>query len=233
MFEPPDGYYLAFSGGKDSQCIYHLAVAAGVRFDAHFSVTTVDPPELLRFIKDNYPDVAWERPEKSMFRLIVQNGMPTRLHRFCCRALKENGGDARLVLTGVRWAESVARSRRTMVGQCDLGKGKTYLHAIIDWSDADVWSYHASMGIPHCQLYDEGWRRVGCVMCPMKNKQRLQDAERWPRIAHMYRQAAGRFYERRAATGKTEPWHSGQEVYDWWLSDTSADHDDGQLSLFE
>lgn len=22
-FEPPEGYYLAFSGGKDSQCIYH------------------------------------------------------------------------------------------------------------------------------------------------------------------------------------------------------------------
>ena len=25
-FEPPEGYYLAFSGGKDSQCIYHLAL---------------------------------------------------------------------------------------------------------------------------------------------------------------------------------------------------------------
>ena len=24
-FEPPEGYFLAFSGGKDSQCIYHLA----------------------------------------------------------------------------------------------------------------------------------------------------------------------------------------------------------------
>lgn len=27
VFEPPEGYYLAFSGGKDSQCIYHLAKA--------------------------------------------------------------------------------------------------------------------------------------------------------------------------------------------------------------
>lgn len=53
-FEPPDGYFLAFSGGKDSQCIYHLAVMAGVRFEAHYSVTTVDPPELVRFIKKDY-----------------------------------------------------------------------------------------------------------------------------------------------------------------------------------
>ena len=29
-FEPPEGYYIAFSGGKDSQCIYHLAKQAGV-----------------------------------------------------------------------------------------------------------------------------------------------------------------------------------------------------------
>ena len=51
-FEPPEGYYLAFSGGKDSQCIYHLAKMAGVKFDAHYSVTTVDPPELMKFVKE-------------------------------------------------------------------------------------------------------------------------------------------------------------------------------------
>ena len=43
-FEPEDGYYLAFSGGKDSQCIYHLAEMAGVKFDAHYRITSVDPP---------------------------------------------------------------------------------------------------------------------------------------------------------------------------------------------
>ena len=50
-FEPPDGYYVAFSGGKDSQCIYHLCQIAGVKFDAHYAITSVDPPELVRFIR--------------------------------------------------------------------------------------------------------------------------------------------------------------------------------------
>ena len=39
-FEPPEGYYLAFSGGKDSQAVYHLCREAGVKFDAHYSLTT-------------------------------------------------------------------------------------------------------------------------------------------------------------------------------------------------
>lgn len=54
-FEPPEGYYLAFSGGKDSQCIYHLAKEAGVKFDAHYNLTTADPPELVWFIKKITP----------------------------------------------------------------------------------------------------------------------------------------------------------------------------------
>lgn len=51
LHEPPEGYYLAFSGGKDSCVIKELAKRAGVKFDAHYGNTTIDPPELVRFIK--------------------------------------------------------------------------------------------------------------------------------------------------------------------------------------
>ena len=231
MFEPPEGYWLAFSGGKDSQTIYHLAQEAGVKFEAHFSVTTVDPPELLAFIKTHYPDVIWDRPEKSMFRLIVTYGLPTRLHRFCCKTLKECGGDGHLVLTGIRWAESARRAKRPMTENCYRGKYKTYLHPIIDWSDADVWSYLGTR--PHCELYDQGYKRIGCVMCPMKNKERLKDAERWPRIARMYRMAAERYWERKDWTGKVRPWQSAQEMYDWWLSEPEGREDEAQMVMFE
>ena len=46
-FEPNEGYYVAFSGGKDSQVVYHLCKEAGVKFDAHYNHTTVDPPEVI------------------------------------------------------------------------------------------------------------------------------------------------------------------------------------------
>ena len=117
-FEPEEGYYVAFSGGKDSQCIYHLCKMAGVKFDAHYNVTSVDPPELVRFIKKNYPDVKFEHPRDrdgkivTMWNLIPKKAIPpTRLVRYCCEELKESNGAGRFTVTGVRAAESRNRKR--------------------------------------------------------------------------------------------------------------------------
>ena len=49
--DPENGFYLAFSGGKDSQALYHIAQMAGVKFKAHMNLTSVDPPEVIRFVK--------------------------------------------------------------------------------------------------------------------------------------------------------------------------------------
>ena len=130
-FEPKDGYYLAFSGGKDSQCIYHLCKMAGVKFDAHYSITSVDPPELVRFIMEQYPDVIrGHHIDKNgkpitMWSLIANHTMPpTRKARYCCEELKESFGDGRVTLTGVRWAESA--NRRENQGLVTIqGKPKT------------------------------------------------------------------------------------------------------------
>ena len=55
-YEPPEGYFVAFSGGKDSVVVKALCDMAGVKYDAHYSITTVDPPELVRFVK-SFKDV--------------------------------------------------------------------------------------------------------------------------------------------------------------------------------
>ena len=44
-FEPPEGYYVAFSGGKDSVVILDLVKRSGVKFDAHYNITGIDAPE--------------------------------------------------------------------------------------------------------------------------------------------------------------------------------------------
>lgn len=91
--QPDKGFWLAFSGGKDSQCIYHLAKIAGVKFEAHYAVTTLDHPELVRFIRREYPDVIWDHPKRTFLQLCLYKKMlPTIQARFCCAELKESAG---------------------------------------------------------------------------------------------------------------------------------------------
>ena len=128
-----DGFWLAFSGGKDSVVILDLAERSGVPFTAHYNLTTVDPPEVVWFIK-TFVNVRIERPPKTMWQLIKAHGCPPlRQVRYCCQELKERGGSGRLVLTGVRWAESIRRRTRQMAEACFRDKRKFFLHPIIDW----------------------------------------------------------------------------------------------------
>lgn len=117
-FEPQEGYHLAFSGGKDSVVCKALLEMSGCKFDSSYRITSVDPPELVQFIKERHPDVKLEYPRYSdgtvatMWNLIPKNKIPpTHLMRYCCKALKESGGDGRMTVTGVRWAESVNRQK--------------------------------------------------------------------------------------------------------------------------
>lgn len=115
-YDKDDGFFLAFSGGKDSQALYHVAQLAGVKFKAHFSPTTVDPPQVIRFIREHYPDCVFEKVEKSIYQVAKEKMMPpTKCIRWCCESFKEHAGAGKVTLTGVRRAESVIRSKRNFV----------------------------------------------------------------------------------------------------------------------
>ena len=242
-FEPPDGYFLAFSGGKDSQCIYHLAKEAGIKFDAHFHMTSVDPPEVISFVKTHYPGVTLDQPPESMWRLIERKKIPpTRKIRYCCGIYKERGGIGRTVITGVRWAESARRKNtrallelnayskqkimlnndndeaRRLFESCQL-KGKHILNPIVDWLTEDVWEYLNGNGIPHCCLYDEGFHRIGCIGCPMsREKGMLREFGRWPKYYAAYLRAFDRMLVARRESGlDCSFWPDAQAVMDWWI----------------
>ena len=145
-FEPPEGYYLAFSGGKDSVVVKKLMDMAGVKYDAHYNITSVDPPELVQFVK-TFPDVSrdhqyWKEDGMfhkagdpiTMWNLIPERKMPpTRLVRYCCSHLKEQSGRNRFVVTGVRHAESTNRQSR---GGVEVGDSQS-ISVKREWLDPD------------------------------------------------------------------------------------------------
>ena len=119
--ERDDLLSLGFSGGKDSVVILDLAERAGIKYNAIYANTTVDPPGTISFIKKNYPQVQIMHPKKSFFKLIEEKGFPSRLRRFCCERLKERYGIGKRSIEGMRAAES--RNRKDYEPeQCDTRK---------------------------------------------------------------------------------------------------------------
>lgn len=115
-YDAEDGYYLAFSGGKDSQALFHMTQLAGVKFRGHMNLTSVDPPEVIRFVKRNYPEVELLKPSKSIYQIAVEKQiLPTMRVRWCCAEYKETAGAGKVTLIGIRKTESSRRNKRNEV----------------------------------------------------------------------------------------------------------------------
>lgn len=192
----------------------------------------------------HYPTYKGERT--SMWRLIPQKLMPpTRLARYCCEVLKESAGRDRFIVTGVRWTESRARKNnrssleiihsdrkkslrlnndndedRRLFETCAL-KGKRVCNPIIDWEEADIWDYLAEQHVESNPLYCEGWKRVGCIGCPIAGKHRVAEFTQFPKYRELYINAFERMLKRRAELGRetSNVWGSGVDVFHWWMED--------------
>lgn len=218
-YEPPEGYYVAFSGGKDSLCIYWLTKIAGVKADYHYNMTTVDPPELIQFIR-TFDDVEIHHPgtNKTMWNLIINKGLPpTRMMRYCCDELKERGGKNRVKILGVRAEESTKRKNRSVI--ISNSSWGNVINLIYDWTEDDVWNFIHCNLIDYCKLYDEGYDRLGCIGCPIPYHIKMEsDFERYPLYMKAYIKSFDRMIEYQKSIGKEcKTWKTGLDVFDWWV----------------
>lgn len=236
-YDAEDGFYLAFSAGKDSQAMFHVAQMGGVKFKAHMNFTSVDPPQVIIFKRKQYPCVVEHPPRASIFDLAVEKGiLPSMRIRWCCAELKESAGAGKVTLIGIRKSESSRRAKRHEVEvsnkqfsgnleqfakwqqekiakkeeklmrkmkregkkvnedefslqqdnevRCINGKDSILVSPIFEWSESDVWYFlNDVLGVPHCELYDQGYTRIGCIMCPMSQyKHKLREMKDFPHV---------------------------------------------------
>lgn len=68
--------------------------------------------------------------------------------------------------------------------RCINGKDSILVSPIIEWTEQDVWEFlNKVVCVPHCDLYDQGWHRIGCVCCPMsQHKQKVREIELYPYV---------------------------------------------------
>lgn len=218
LCEPDDGYYLAFSGGKDSVVIYDLAVKSSVKFDAHYCVSPIDPPQIHKFIKEHYPDVVWDYHARGWWKTVVKKGLPMRQARWCCQIIKEAGGKGRVVMLGNRRDEGTIRKHQKQYEA--YGKNyKIMVRPILNWSKEEVWQYIRDNKLPYCELYDKGFHRLGCVLCPF-SREIEREKQFFPKIVLAWQRACDRIVVARLASGKEykHQFQTGQELFEWWVA---------------
>ena len=261
----PEGYYVCDSGGKDSSVIKQLCLDAGVKFAVYHHHVSVDYPETFRFVrreKKRFEDMGikyeithnYDKNGKrvTMWSLIAERGFPSRIRRFCCQELKEGGGDGRMVVTGVRRAESTKRQsrgiaetitkkkedkiilnndnedRRQFLEHCQM-RHKVVVNPIIDWEDEDVWEYIKTRNIPYNPLYDQGYKRVGCVGCPM-NMKNGKKKKKNPGFKRLYIYFMQKYID---AHPKSAKGWTAEEWYRWWVSNGAIKPQGNNISMFD
>lgn len=179
----------------------------------------------------------------TMWNLIPRKLMPpTRRVRYCCSVLKEGGGKDRFIATGVRWDESTARKRRggleviasdikktlilsndndedrRLFENCQM-KGKRVVNPIVDWKTEDILNYIEAEHICMNPLYKCGFKRVGCIGCPMASRTRTFEFSMFPKIKGAYIRAFGKMLEVRRQRELPTIWQTGIDVFHWWMED--------------
>lgn len=213
-FEPRRGYYVGFSGGKDSIVLADIVKRAGVGHTLNYSVTTVCYPEVMRFIKDAYPECIWHYPKYSMWQIIERWGLPMMHTRLCCKMLKECHGKAEFKLLGVRSEESLSRASRNMLEFFYHANG-LHFSPLKGWSTEQIWEYIRRNNLSYPSLYDDGFARIGCIGCPFNSEEQTQyQFELYPKYKELYLRAI----EKAILRGRYDNFKSADQVLAWWIS---------------
>lgn len=228
--EPPEGYFGCFSGGKDSVLLYNMAELAGVKVNWFYQYTTIDPPEVVGFIKKEYPEVTWQRSKFGplLKRVVEKRSLPTRRQRWCCDEYKEVAvPEGQTILIGVRAEESPARKKRWSHHGWHSKQKRWVVSPIYNWASDELWTYLNGEGIGTCSLYREGFHRIGCINCPLASSgYRYMQLRRWPNYAKAWRRTSQRLWEKHAGTinsfgaewAPSRVFKNEPEYWEWWMS---------------
>lgn len=161
---------VSYSGGKDSTAALELARRAGVE-TAYFIDTGMEFPETLEFVGGM--DIPIRLHGRDFWEKAKEAGPPAKDNRWCCEHLKLqpvkdwlSGTGECVTVQGNRWYESFVRAGIPAVSKNPFNPGQVNISPIRNWRALEVFLYMWWRKLPYNPLYDLGFERVGCWMCP-------------------------------------------------------------------
>ena len=99
-----------------------------------------------------------------------------------------------------------------------------------------MWEYlNDVVKVPHCELYDQGFTRLGCIGCPMQKQEGiLKEFERWPKYRENYLRAFAPMLKNAKKRGGGKSWETVDDVMRWWTcQDNNVKIDENQMEIEE
>ncbi len=172
----------SFSGGKDSLVALHLALQAGLEPTILFNDTGLELPPTIKNVelivsKFNLK-LLIASAGNAFWEFVDVFGPPARDYRWCCKVLKlsriatvykERFPNGALVIIGQRALESVDRSWSGRVWRNKWLPAVLNTSPIQEWDQLMIWMYIYRNKLPYNTLYDKGFDRIGCYLCPAAN----------------------------------------------------------------
>jgi phosphoadenosine phosphosulfate reductase len=169
-------YYVGMSGGKDSTVcaellkIAHERYPKVIKYQLFYNFTGIDPPEMVRYIKRNYPECRFIKGKQTFWQKLRTAHPPTVKYRWCCQLLKKGNNkvmdpNMRKLVLGIRMEESPKRAKLGRIKNWQ--KKVTNYFPIYFWWEYQLWQFIEDYSISYCKLYDDPeTTRTGCIVCP-------------------------------------------------------------------
>ncbi len=176
---------VSFSGGKDSSALLEVVRRSGVDHLIYFNDTGLELPETLKFVGEVGYDIVGDAGD-SFWRNVGRFGPPARDYRWCCkvikllptyRALKSLAPG--LTLVGQRKFESSARMRSPPIWRNRWLPGFLTGAPINEWSALETWLYLRLRSVRVNPLYERGFERLGCYLCPASRLSEFEKLKDW------------------------------------------------------
>ncbi len=170
---------VSYSGGKDSLATLLLVCDSTLDFDVLFADTGLEFPETVDNVKETV--TALSSPLKlhssgdSFWQSIDNFGPPTVEARWCCKVCKlgaitqiieENYENGCLTFVGQRKYESEIRANSDHIWKNPWVGNQIAATPIQNWTALHVWLYLFWKKAKYNPLYEEGFDRIGCWLCP-------------------------------------------------------------------
>lgn len=219
--------FVGFSGGKDSIVTADLMRRSGVKYQLYYSFTGIDPPDVVRFIRRNYPECIFLRPTRTFWKNLSTN-VPPGCIRWCCKALKKEPAWKLLHkkrIMGIRAEESTSRAKYGRIGYFE-DLGHIHYRPIFHWKEWQIWEYIKKNNLPYPDLYDRGLERIGCVVCPYNSDPTGKRHERlrklYPKFFERWESGVSELFRKRQRQEKTMYYETPRQFLDAWYLDYSA-----------